>query len=189
MTTQRWPAAWLLTDERMGEQLWSALDCAGDVRAGVILRHHMTAPERRRIIGGKLADLAHKRGLVFGVARDAVLARALGAQLVHNPTDTSLGLPFSASVHDEAQAEAAAVAGAALVFVSPVYATQSHPGARPLGEKEAARLAKMAGVPAYALGGVDERDWRALRRLRALGFAGWAGIDAWLTMAERRLQW
>ena len=28
MTTQRWPTAWLMTDERMGERLWHAIDSA-----------------------------------------------------------------------------------------------------------------------------------------------------------------
>jgi len=187
MTTQRWPDAWLMTDERMAEKLWPALECAGDLGAGVILRHHATDPERRTVIGRKVADLAHKRGLVLGVARDAVLARELGARLVHNPGEVTLGLPFSRAVHDEAEAVAARDAGAALVFVSPLYPTRSHPGAPALGEKEAARLATMAGVPAYALGGIGAEDVRRQRKLKGLGFAGWAGIDAWLELAERRL--
>ena len=183
MTTQRWPGAWLMTDERMGDRLWPALECAGDVGAGVIVRHHATAPERRAVIARKVAELAHKRRLVLGVARDAALARAVGARLVHQPEGPILGLPFSRPVHDEGEAVAARDEGAALVFVSPVFATRSHPGAPALGEKAAARLAGIAGCPAVALGGVGEREWR---RLRALGFAGWAGIDAWLEMAERR---
>jgi len=187
MTTQRWPEAWLMTDERMGERLWPAIECAGDHGAGIILRHHATTPERRATIGRKVADLAHKRGLVLGVARDAVLARELGARLVHNPDGVTLGLPFSRAVHDEAEAAAAREAGAALVFVSPVYPTRSHPSAPTLGEKAAARLAGLAGVPAYALGGIGAEDLRKQSKLKALGFAGWAGIDAWLAMAERRL--
>ncbi|WP_114227507.1 MULTISPECIES: thiamine phosphate synthase [Sphingomonas] len=188
MTTQRWPGAWLMTDERMGEKLWPAIECAGDASAGIILRHHATEPQRRRVIGSKIADLAHKRGLTLGVARDAALARELGARLVHNPDGPSLGLPFSRAVHDEAEALAAAAEGAALVFVSPVYATRSHSEAVPLGEKEAARLAGIAGAPAYALGGIDSRDWRRLRKLKALGFSGWAGIDAWIALAKGRFR-
>lgn len=182
MTTQRWPSAWLMTDERMGDRLWPALDRAGDLGAGVIVRHHATEPQGRMLIARKVADLCHRRGLILGVARDPILARALGAAFVHNPEGSSLGLPFSRSVHDEAEARAAARDGAALVFVSPVYCTRSHPGAPALGEKEAARLARLAAVPAFALGGIDER---AMRKLPKLGFAGWAGIDAWLAMAEQ----
>ena len=183
MTTQRWPTAWLMTDERMGDRLWPAIDCAADVGAGIIFRHHATDMERRAVIGRRIADMAHRRGLVLGVAGDAVLARELGARMVHNPRETTLGLPFSRSVHEEGEAAAAMADGAALAFVSPVYPTRSHPSAAALGEKGAARLAMLAGVPAYALGGVDPARQH---RLRELGFAGWAGIDAWLALAERR---
>lgn len=183
--TQRWPTAWLLTDERMGERLWPALDSAGDHGAGVLFRHHATEPGRRALIGRRVADLAQRRGLVLGVARDSMLARELGARFVHNPDGPSLGLPVSRSVHDDAEAQAAAKDGAALVFVSPVYPTRSHPGAPALGEKPAARLAALTGVPAFALGGVEERQWR---KLRLLGFAGWAAIDWWLEQAERRFR-
>jgi len=183
MTTQRWPTAWLMTDERMGDRLWPALDCASDVGAGIIFRHHATHPERRAVIGRRVADMAHRRGLVLGVAGDAVLARELGARLVHNPRETTLGMPFSRSVHDEGEAAAAKADVATLAFVSPVYPTRSHPGAGALGEQGAAQLAMLVGVPAYALGGVDPSRQH---RLRKLGFAGWAGIDAWLELAERR---
>jgi thiamine-phosphate pyrophosphorylase len=183
MTTQRWPTAWLMTDERMGDRLWPAIDCAADVGAGIIFRPYATDPERRAEVGRHIADMAQRRGLVLGVGGDAVLARALGARLVHNPRETTLGLPFSRSVHNEYEAAAAKTDGASLVFVSPVYPTRSHPGAAALGEKEAARLAMLAGVPAFALGGVDPSRQN---RLRKLGFAGWAGIDAWVQLAERR---
>jgi thiamine-phosphate pyrophosphorylase len=122
-------------------------------------------------------EVVRRRGALLAVAGDAVLARDLGAELVHNPKGPALGRPFSRSVHDEAEAEAAAREGAALVFVSPVYPTRSHPLATALGERRAARLAALAGVPAVALGGVKAAAWP---RLRDLGFAGWAGIDAWL---------
>jgi thiamine-phosphate pyrophosphorylase len=41
----------------------------------------------------------------------------------------------------------------------------------------AAALVRLAGPTAIALGGMDERRFRGVR---ALGFQGWAGIDAWL---------
>jgi thiamine-phosphate pyrophosphorylase len=184
MTTQRWPTAWLMTDERMGDRLWPAIECAGDLAAGIIFRHHSTEREKRAVLGSQVADLAHRRGLVLGVARDAVLAQELGAALVHNPEEQTRELPVSRAVHNEAEAAVARDEGAALVFVSPVYATNSHPRGLVLGEKEAARLAMIADVPAFALGGVSGREWP---RLKQLGFAGWAGIDAWLEMVDGRV--
>jgi len=63
-----------------------------------------------------------------------------------------------------------------LLSVSPIHATRSHPGQRPLGEAAAVEIAKAAGVPAIALGGMTERRFEGV----AGAFHGWAGIDAWL---------
>ena len=161
-----WPRAWLMTDARLGDQLWAILSrmTAGD---GVVLRE--------LAFGDAVMRICEARGLVLAVSRDVALAERLGAAMVHNPASATV-LPFSRSVHDEAEARQAKADGAALIFVSPIYPTRSHPGSPPLGIDEAERLAALAGVPAIALGGMDEAKFNALR---ARGFHGWAGIDAW----------
>lgn len=55
-------------------------------------------------------------------------------------------------------------AGRALPFLSPVFATASHPGARPLGVVRWAALARRVRGPVLALGGVDSRSCRRLPR-------------------------
>jgi thiamine-phosphate pyrophosphorylase len=42
----------------------------------------------------------------------------------------------------------------------------------------AAALARLAGRPLLALGGMDARRYAVVRRL---GFDGWAAIDAWVS--------
>ncbi|MEM6683757.1 MAG: thiamine phosphate synthase [Pseudomonadota bacterium] len=81
---------------------------------------------------------------------------------------------MSMSVHSAAEAIRARRSGADLVFISPVFDTQSHVGAPALGLYQARRLARMARRPAYALGGLNN-----VSRLRVLGpgFAGFAGIS------------
>ena len=113
---------------------------------------------------------------MLAVARDVELAEELGAALVHNP-ERPTDLPFSLSVHDAAEALTALHSKAALVFVSPVFPTSSHPGAPALGEAAALALASMTRKPAIALGGMDAARGE---RLMKLGWAGWAGIDGWL---------
>ncbi len=44
------------------------------------------------------------------------------------------------------------------VFLSPVFATTSHPGARALSPARAGLIARHAQVPVYALGGVNARN-------------------------------
>uniref|UniRef100_UPI002638D909 thiamine phosphate synthase n=1 Tax=Acidocella sp. TaxID=50710 RepID=UPI002638D909 len=83
----------------------------------------------------------------------------------------------SASAHGPAQLVAARRAGAGLVFLSPVFPTLSHPGARVLGARGFAALARRAGpLKPCALGGITRR------RLAALGpgCAGIGGIELFL---------
>lgn len=177
-----WPRAWLMTDERMGEKLWTAIDRLPIKHSGIVLRHYSLAEDVRATLARRVADICHRRSLALAVAGDEDLALTVGADLVHNPPEPPQRLPFSQSVHSLGEAETARVAGAAIIFVSPIFRTRSHPGTRPLGRPLAGRIAQAAGVPAIALGGMD-----ALRfaRLQRDGFYGWAGIDAWLGDAIR----
>jgi thiamine-phosphate pyrophosphorylase len=54
--------------------------------------------------------------------------------------------------------------GARLVFLSPAFATASHPGAPSLGPIRWAALAGRAGIPVLALGGIDGASIRRLGR-------------------------
>ena len=170
-----WPRAWLMTDERMGEQLWTAIDRLPIKHSGIVFRHYGMA--NRATLAGRIAEICHRRSLTFAIAGDVELARTLRASLVHNPDEQAPDLAFSRSVHSLAEAGAARAEGAALVFVSPIYPTRSHPGRKPLYRPLAVRIARAASVPAIALGGVNSLK---AARLQREGFYGWAGIDAWL---------
>ena len=172
-----WPRAWLMTDERMGERLWEAIDRLPIEHSGIVFRHYQTPVDARAALAARIAEICHRRGLTLAIARDVVLARSLGADLVHNPSEPPIGLPFSRSVHSIEEADAAKAEGAVLVFVSPVRATSSHPDRKPLTMAMARRILEVAGAPAIALGGMNERNFPQYRRK---GFCGWAGIDAWL---------
>ena len=169
-TRQTLPTTWLFTDRRMGEALWSAIERVPR-GGGVMLRHHGSDVE----LGERLAAACAVRGLMLAVAGDVGLSRRVGAAMVHNPDREADGLLISRSVHDRREAEAARSAD--LVFVSPLFATQSHPGAKPLGIERALVLAEQAGLPAIALGGMDAARGEAAIRA---GFHGWGAIDAWL---------
>jgi thiamine-phosphate pyrophosphorylase len=171
----QWPRDWLMTDERMGEGLWSAIGRVPANSGGIVFRHYSLGSSERFELGRRVAALAEERKLVLAVARDVALAEKLGSQLVHNPSEMGK-LPTSFSIHNESEAHAAREAEADLVFVSPVFLTRSHPDSAALGPERAAKLAQIAGCPAIALGGMSfGKFWE-------LGpeFHGWAGIDAWL---------
>ena len=175
---QSWPRMWLMTDERMGERLWEAADGL-PAGAGIVVRHYSLSPESREALARRLAEVARTRAVTLSVARDVELARRCEAQLVHNPVGNPGEIPFSRAVHSFEEAKGAKAEGAALVFVSPVLPTRSHPGSPALGVRQAAKIAGAAGAPAIALGGVNKENFA---ELESAGFYGWAAIDAWLAV-------
>jgi thiamine-phosphate pyrophosphorylase len=71
--------------------------------------------------------------------------------------------------------EVIAARGADLRLISPVFPTRSHPGAPVLGAVRAGLMIRGERASLIALGGMTRE--RA-RRMAALGFDGWAAIDA-----------
>ncbi|MEG3176731.1 thiamine phosphate synthase [Sphingomonas sp. RB3P16] len=157
------PSLWLMTDERMGEGLWTAL-AALPRGSGVVFRHFATAEPERTALKARIARFARRRRLVLIAAGTTAQQRAL------HPA------------HSVREAIAARRAGAALILVSPVYPTRTHPGARALGPLRAATVARAAQIPAIALGGMTAARYR---RMKALGFVGWAAIDGLTPNATR----
>jgi thiamine-phosphate pyrophosphorylase len=83
--------------------------------------------------------------------------------------------PFrTAPAHNVRELRAAERSGAALIFLSPVFPTRSHPDARTLGPIRFGLIARAARVRVIALGGMDAR-----RARHVPGAYGWAAIDAW----------
>lgn len=172
-----WPRVWLMTDERLGDGLWDAIGRLPAGKAGLVFRHYSLGRTARSELGLKVAAIARGRNVMLVVGRDVELALRLGADVVHNPTDAAGNLAISRSIHDFEEAAAAKAEGSDLAFISPVFATRSHPEGRSLGPQLAARLARRVAVPAIALGGMTAERFASLE---AAGFYGWAAIDAWL---------
>lgn len=160
------PRLWLMTDERQGEALWTALERLPR-RAGVVFRHYSLSSAARMKLFERVRHTAIRKSLVLLVAGLPLP----GGQGTHGRPGRGIR---SASVHNLRQLRAAERAGANLVFLSPVFATRSHPHARPLGTRRFALIAHQAKVPVIALGGMD-----ADKASRLGGAYGWAGIDAW----------
>lgn len=159
-----------MTDERHGDGLFAALERL-PADGGIVFRHH-SLPERERRALFDRVRAAH-RGLLL-LAGSAGRARSWGADGSHG---RGRGEHLrSAPVHSYTEIRAAERDGASLLFLSPVFPTRSHPGARTLGLARFAWLARRTMLPVIALGGMNEaRD----KQLASFGAYGWAGIDAW----------
>lgn len=167
-----WPTKWLMTDERMGAGLWTAIR-ALPRGSGVVFRHYRTEPAARRAIFAKLVPIARRKGLLLMRAGPEI---GTGEAGIHGDLQVRRPCLRSGAAHSRREAVAAKRAGATLLFVSPVFPTRSHPGAPALGPSRAAAIGRGLGLTLIALGGMNARRFA---RLRGLGFHGWAAIDAW----------
>lgn len=159
------PRLWLMTDERQGEDLWTALERLPR-GGGVVFRHYGLAPRERRQLFERVRRVASRRRLFLLVG-----GQGLRGDGVHGRRGRGFR---SASAHDLAELKRAERLGAKLVFLSPAFPTRSHPEARALGPVRFAMIARQARIPVIALGGMDGRRARRLPHIY-----GWAGIDAW----------
>jgi thiamine-phosphate pyrophosphorylase len=164
------PRLWMMTDERQGDGLLGAVTRLPDT-AGIVFRHYSLPEVARRDLFDQVRAAAPGLVLLAGPAEQAL---AWGADGSHG-SGRGGGLR-SAPVHDQAQIRAAERNGADLLFLSPAFATNSHPEARPLGLARFAWLARRTPLPVIALGGMNAVRGR---RLASFGAYGWAGIDAW----------
>lgn len=178
--SQYLPETWLFTDPRMGEALWDAVRRLPR-GSGIVLRHYDAAD--RTAVARRAAKLARRYGHMLVVAGDARLAQAVGAAGVHMPDG---GRPtrdvITAASHDRAGLVRARRAGASLVFLSPVFPTNSHPGARTLGTLRFGLMAHGTGIAVAALGGMTAKRYA---RMQALGAQAWGAIDAWVEACPR----
>lgn len=170
------PRRWLMTDPRLGN-LEAVVQCLPR-GTGIIFRHYDLALRERRALFDRVRAIARKRRLMLVLAASPATAAGWNADGAHDRSPRPSRGIRTAAVHNNRDRMTAYRAGADLIFVSPVFATRSHPGSRPLGLARAGLVAGPMRHRTVALGGIDERRARALR---VLGFYGWAGIDAFRT--------
>ena len=171
------PGLWLMTDERVADdRLLAAARALPRGRAGIILRHYRTPPAQRRALFDALSAIARRRRLVLLLAGPACAAAAWRADGWHGRDSRRAARPLlhNMPAHDRREIMAAQRTGADLLFLSPLFLTRSHPGARSLGRARFAALAHATPLPVIALGGVTARHRHSLAALSA---AGWAAID------------
>jgi thiamine-phosphate pyrophosphorylase len=170
---EQWPVLWLFTDAaRLPDPLPAAARLPKGL-CGVVFRHDGFVG--RESLGRALARLCRARRLALVVAGDARLAARLHAGLhLRRGRRTEPLRPrglLTSSAHNARELVRARRAGAALVFLGPVFPTASHPGARTLGPCRWAAITRAVGVLAIAVGGIDGATARALPTNRCAGAA------------------
>ena len=168
------PRIWLMTDERFGNDLLPAIQRL-PFKSGVIFRHYATDESARRRLFRQIQRICRKRGHVLLLAGDARKARTWHADGHHQRSLRRGKSIHSAGVHNPAEIASMKAHAPDLLFVSPVYATNSHAGQRPLGPHGFCRLKKIGGKSnIVALGGMNRQKASMMSR----HIHGWAAIDA-----------
>jgi len=112
------------------------------------------------------------------IAGDAALVRIVAADGLHLP-EHMLGSPpnlaafglVSAACHNRRSLKRAENLNVDFALVSPVFKTNSHPGAPFLGVHRFARLIKGVKVPVAALGGIHSTNAAKLKPFNIIGVA------------------
>lgn len=167
------PLLWLLSDARNDAFLDTAL---ADLPpgSGFVYRHYHLAPQQRADRFSALANVARAAGHAIVLSGSSALARQWGADGVYGDPERVLpshDMLWLATAHDGDELAAAGRCGADGVFLSPVFATRSHPRRRPLGIHGFHVLAQQSAVPVIALGGMTKI------RAALLDWPRWGAID------------
>lgn len=172
----RAPVLWLFTDAARLPDPLPGIRRLPHGLAGVVLRDdHLPA---RLVLGRRIAAICRRRRLALTVAGSWRLAATLHAGLHLRGGRWPAGAPrhlpaMTSSAHGIADLHRARRAGVTLAFLSPAFATASHPGAPGLGPVRWGLMARRVGG-AGALGGVNGQSVRRLppRFCRAIGAIG-----------------
>lgn len=178
--TQALPPFLLTTDAKRKPDPWNEAMLLPPGQ-GIVFRHY-DAPNRHSMALA-LSRLARRRRLILLIASDWRMAAKLKASGVHLPeyllcsghVAPILGWArrtkrlITAACHSRSALARARKLKISAALVSPVFSTDSHPGARPLGVLRFTALCRGTAVPVYALGGIRRNIGK---RSTACGMAG-----------------
>lgn len=138
----------------------------------VLVREKQMDSARLLAFASTLRDLTDSYQAKLIIHTQADVAKAVGADGLHLASSDlaevptvrdwleSPGMTISTSCHNEIELGFSQRFGADYAFLSPVLATQSHPGKPHLGIEKFREMAARAALPVIALGGInaDNRD-------------------------------
>jgi thiamine-phosphate pyrophosphorylase len=188
----RLPPAILMTD---AARLADPRQAAGALPPGSAILYRNYGSAARAGEARRIKSLCVQRRLLLIIAEDPRLAGAIGADGLHLTERTARsegvarawkmrpGTLLTAAAHSPRALRAAAGLGADAALLSPIFATQSHPGAAAIGVQRFVRWSRSSPLPVYALGGVNFAN---AARLLQSGAAGIAGIGGWMDMEPRK---
>ncbi|MCE3255203.1 MAG: thiE1 [Rickettsiaceae bacterium] len=178
------PEMFFFTDRKRVKDIFSVVENLPK-NSAVIIREYDLSEEKRLDFAQKIIAIARKnrrKNLKILVGKNYSLARKIKADGVHFSDQNQVQLPaktnkkmiFSYSCHYPKSVSKAKKLDCDLVFYSPIFVTNSHPEAKPVGLPQLRKFIRQSQIPTYALGGIDEKN---IRLLKDTGVAGIGGIS------------
>jgi thiamine-phosphate pyrophosphorylase len=174
------PALVLMTDD---ERLPDPLAAARALPRGSMVILRARQKSHRAKLATELRRITRAAGNKLLIANDADLAARIGADGIHLSESDAAQAAHWRALHPRWIVTAAAHTARATcrpaldaVFLSPVFATQSHPESRSLGAMRLRCVAQMAPLPVYALGGIDSGTAGRLADAALIGLAAIGGL-------------
>jgi thiamine-phosphate pyrophosphorylase len=171
-----------MTDD---ERLPDPLAAASAMPRGSMVVVRARETKRRDELSRAILKLSRKKGFAVLIASDPEMAARLGADGFHLPETRVVEAPYwrarfpnfmtTTSAHSFRAIMQARLLPVDAIFLSPIFATDSHPGRTSLSSLRANIIARAVAKPVYALGGIDARSASLLRRDT---FSGIAAIGA-----------
>jgi len=178
----------LLTDSKRFKDNQSMLDVLELALQGgvdtIVLREKALDSAKLLALASSVRILTKQYQARLMIHSQADIAKAVSADGVHVDSASipeigkikawlNTDMLVSASCHDESELMQAQNQGADFVFLSPVFPTQSHPGAPSLGTEKFLQLSAQMSIPVIALGGIDAQN---KHQLHGSGIATMGGI-------------
>lgn len=184
ITAATLPDRYLITgpDPRESEQFLDRLRRSLDHGLRLVQLRVGALPKPQLLeLGRSALALCHARDAKMLLNGPAELALEMGADGVHlsgerlqliTSRPLSQEMLVAASCHSVEELTHAARIGSDFAVLSPVQRTGSHPEAVPLGWERFAAMVAGAGIPVYALGGMQPADLQTAWNCGAQGIAG-----------------
>jgi thiamine-phosphate pyrophosphorylase len=170
---KRVPRLWFFTDDRLGVTNVDILQSLPR-DTGVVLRTRQF-PECL----ANWAQICRARGLLFLISGQVSAGYRFAAHGVHwpeieRPKRRASPLQLrTCSAHSFVALQKAYKSGADAIFVSPVFATVSHPGAHHLGRVRFGLMVRHQPSRVIALGGMTSQRAKGLNRFGIAAVQGW----------------
>lgn len=150
--------------------------------SAVIFREYDLDEVSREKLAREIIAICRERNHKILIGKNVELARKLRADGIHFSDNDILPMAvfnrqnwprefiFSFACHNFLSVLKSQHLKADLLFVSPIFTTKSHPNIAPLGLMQLSKIIRVSKIPVFALGGVNEKNIHALKKLDLQGF-------------------